>query len=236
MLRLVREPFQTLTSGTTLPRHMHASAYATLVLEGGYEEAGESGRWCVRAGEVLIHAPFSIHRNQSLSQGARLLNLRLPATTALSACGSVSNADLIVRLARHDPPAAAQALLEGWRLGTAPLDDAPDRLASLLADGDPVSIGTWSRAQGVVRQTVFRGFRALYGVSPTRYRVEARARRAWRLILAGGQTLAGVAEEAGYADQAHMSREVKRLTGRTPGAWAVAARAHHSFKTRARAR
>jgi AraC-like DNA-binding protein len=31
-------------------------------------------------------------------------------------------------------------------------------------------------------------------------------------------SLAGLAAEAGYADQAHMSRELRKLTGRSPGA------------------
>ena len=235
MLSLVREPIRVLTSGAALPRHLHASAYATLVLDGGYEEAGDGGRWRVRPGEVLIHAPFSIHRNQSLERGARLVNLPLPLNTAVSACGVAADADLVARLAERDPGAAAEALLEHWQAEAPSLDDAPDRLAKVLSGPDTVSIQAWSKTQGVARQTVFRGFRALYGVAPTRYRVEARARCAWRLILAGEISLAEAALEAGYADQAHMSRDVKALTGRTPGAWATMARLHHSFKPEAEA-
>ena len=48
--------------------------------------------------------------------------------------------------------------------------------------------------------------------------------------MAGGLSLAETALTAGYADQAHMCREVKALTGHTPGAWAMQARLHHSFK------
>jgi AraC-like DNA-binding protein len=235
MLNLVREPIRVLTSGAVLPRHLHAGAYATLVLEGGYEEAGEGGRWRVRPGEVLIHAPFSIHRNQSLERGARLVNLPLPLTTAASACGVAADADLVARLAERDPGAAAEALLERWQASAPLLADAPDRLAEVLSGPDAVPILAWSKTQGVARQTVFRGFRALYGVAPTRYRVEARARRAWRLIVTGELSLVEAALEAGYADQAHMSRDVKALTGRTPGAWAARARLHHSFKPEAEA-
>lgn len=235
MLSLVREPVRHLATGAVLPRHLHAGAYATLVLEGGYEEAGEGGRWRVRPDEVLVHAPFSIHRNRSLERGARLVNLALPLSTAASACGVARDADLVARLAERDPLAAAEALLEGWSAGVAPLGDPPDRLAEALSGPEAAPIQRWAEGQGVARQTVFRGFHALYGVSPTRYRVEARARRAWRLIVAGALTLAEAALEAGYADQAHMSRGVKALTGRTPGAWAAEARLHHSFKPEARA-
>jgi len=235
MLSLVREPLLVLTSGAAVPRHLHPDAYATLVLDGGYEEAGEGGRWRVRPGEVLIHAPFSIHRDQSLERGARLLNMPLPLTTAVSACGVATDADLLARLAERDPGAAAEALLEHWQADAPSLDDAPDRLAKVLSGPDAVPIQAWSETEGVARQTVFRGFRALYGASPTRYRVEARARSAWRLIVTSELSLAEAALEAGYADQAHMSRDVKALTGRTPGAWTAWARLHHSFKPRAEA-
>jgi hypothetical protein len=38
----------------TIERHQHAHPYAAVVLSGSDEEAGESGRWRVSAGEVLI--------------------------------------------------------------------------------------------------------------------------------------------------------------------------------------
>jgi AraC-like DNA-binding protein len=68
--------------------------------------------------------------------------------------------------------------------------------------------------------TVAPGF--TYGVGPTRYRIEARARFAWQMIIEG---VAEIAAAAGYADQAHMTREVKAFTGRSPGAWHLTLRA-----------
>ena len=230
MLDRVRQPRSTLGRGRSLPRHLHADAYATLVLEGGYEEAGEAGRWRVRPGEVLFHAPFSIHRNQSLERGARLVNLPIGFAGGPSSCGTVTDPDRIVRLAESDPIAAAQCLCESLSEEIPPLDDGPDRLARRLTEAVPLSIATCAAVEGVARQTIFRGFRALYGVSPTRYRVEARARRAWGLIMTGSDSLAEIALIAGFADQAHMSRDIKALTGRTPGMWAATAYLHHSFK------
>lgn len=232
-----REPISELASGSVLPRHLHAGAYATLVLEGGYEEAGEGGRWRVRPGEVLIHAPFSIHHNRSLQQGARLVNLVLPVSTPVSVCWALADAEWVARLAERDSREAADALLDGRKTIAPPLADSPDRLAEMLSGPGAVPIQAWAESHDVVRQTVFREFRSAYGVSPTRYRIEARARRAWRLIVTGAHSLSDVALGAGYADQAHMCRDVKALTGRTPGVWAVEAaeaRLHHSFKPGAR--
>jgi AraC-like DNA-binding protein len=225
------EPVRALASGAALPRHLHAGAYATIVLEGGYEEAGEGGRWRVGPGDVLIHAPFSIHRNQALARGAWLMNLPLPASTKASACGTAKDAAMIIGLARRDPTAAADALLAASRDTAPPLVDAPDQLAAILSGSEVLPIQAWSDGRGVARQTVTRGFRALYGVSPTRFRVEARARRAWKLIYQTRLSLVEAAADAGYADQAHMTRDVKALTGRTPGSWLAEARLHHSFKT-----
>jgi AraC-like DNA-binding protein len=181
----------------------------------------------------LIHASFSIHEDHSLERGARLVNLPVPLITAETVCGTAADADLIVRLAERNLSEAAEALLEGWREGAGPLCEPPDQLAKLLSGADCVPIHVWSERCGVARQTVFRSFRALYGVSPTRYRIEARARRAWQLIVVGRRSLIDAALQAGYVDQAHMSRDLKKLTGQTPGAWAQFARLYHSSKTAA---
>ena len=51
--------------GAVLPRHRHDAPYAAVVLEGGYEEAGDGGRFRVRAGDVLIHGAFSAHLDRA---------------------------------------------------------------------------------------------------------------------------------------------------------------------------
>jgi AraC-like DNA-binding protein len=212
---------------------LHAQAYATLVLEGSYEEAGEVGRWRVQAGQVLLHEPFSAHCNRAPQRGARLLNLPLPFGPSVSNCGTVADPDRVARLAERNTIAAMESLLADWTGEVPALDDELDRLGRLLSEPAPVRVQDWAEVAGVTRQTVFRGFRSLYGVSPSRYRVEARARRAWRLIVGGGVPLVQAAFDAGYADQAHLCRDLKALTGHTPGAWAERA-LQHSFKTRAR--
>ena len=44
-----------------MDRHVHKRAYAALVLSGGYEEAGDSGRHRVQAGNVVLHEAFEAH-------------------------------------------------------------------------------------------------------------------------------------------------------------------------------
>jgi hypothetical protein len=114
---VVHRPCSILAPGASVPRHIHPHAYATVVLEGGYQEAGESGRWRVWSGDVLLHAPFSAHCDQVLAGGARVLNLPAPIHLSRSACGRIEDPDLVVRLAERDPldAAAVMAMTVVWR-------------------------------------------------------------------------------------------------------------------------
>lgn len=220
-----------LVNGEFIPRHHHPLPYAAIILEGGYEEAGESGRWRVLAGDVVVHAPFSVHRNYS-AHGARVVNLPMPPYAGESQRGCIDDPERIARLAARDPIEALIEMAARWRATSSPPIDEADVLAGVLKEGNPPSIEAWSAQTGFSRQTVFRQFRAAYGVGPNRYRVEARARRAWRMIVTGLGTLAEIAAIAGFADQAHLQRDVKALTGSTPTAWRRFAAMQHSFNTR----
>ncbi len=71
---------------------------------------------------------------------------------------------------------------------------------------------------GFSRQYLARRCKHLVGIGPKRLARIARFRRLLKLADAGPSGgWAGAAHTAGYYDQAHMIREVKELTGRTPG-------------------
>lgn len=72
------------------------------------------------------------------------------------------------------------------------------------------------RAELSVRQ-LERLFRDAYGLSPVRYRRILRFRRSVT-ALRSGETLAGAAALAGFADQPHFNREVLDLMGHPPSA------------------
>jgi len=61
-----------------------------------------------------------------------------------------------------------------------------------------------------------RTFRHATGVAPHRYLVEARIVRVKTLLLESEESLASIAEEAGFSDQSHMSKVFRRLAGTTP--------------------
>lgn len=71
---------------------------------------------------------------------------------------------------------------------------------------------------GVDRRRLVPAFRDRVGVSPKRYQRLMRFQRAVRSMRSPDPApLTTIAAECGYADQAHMSREVKEFSGRTPG-------------------
>jgi AraC-like DNA-binding protein len=215
--------------GQLIARHRHAAAYAAVVLKGGYEEAGSEGRRIVRAGDVLIYHAYASHLDRIGAKGAELLNIALPqdAVTTDICAGTIADPEALQRVHRTDPRAARAMLLAQIVPASRALQDWPDLLQAQLASSRDLSLAQHARSFGLARETVSRGFSKLYGIAPAAFRLEARARRAWRRVVAEPTPLASIAAEEGFADQAHMTRAVAALTGSPPGVW----RRSHSFKT-----
>ncbi|MFV0524118.1 MAG: helix-turn-helix domain-containing protein [Acidimicrobiales bacterium] len=79
----------------------------------------------------------------------------------------------------------------------------------------------WALADrvGIDRRQLVPAFRRTVGVVPKRYQRPARFQSTlWALRRAGGVSLAEVEVVNGCADQAHLTREIRALTGVTPTA------------------
>ena len=85
----------------------------------------------------------------------------------------------------------------------------------LQRSGGRLRIGTLAADLGVGRRGLERAFRERFGQSPGAVGRIARLQRAVALI-GRGSPLATVAAESGYADQPHLTREARALTGLTP--------------------
>ena len=88
-----------------------------------------------------------------------------------------------------------------------------------LARNASTEIGTWAEVNGLARETVSRGFAVAYGIAPSVLRAELRARTAWLRITRGSDCLCRIAADTGFADQAHMTRWIHRMTGAPPAVW-----------------
>jgi hypothetical protein len=86
----------------------------------------------------------------------------------------------------------------------------------LLAHDPVVDAALHGEAIEFSARSIQRHFQHATGLSPHRVEQIERARAAAARLRAG-DAIAEVAYELGYADQSHLTRDVKRLTGFTPG-------------------
>jgi AraC-like DNA-binding protein len=79
-----------------------------------------------------------------------------------------------------------------------------------------ISLAELASHVGVSRYYFIRLFHSVTGLAPNAYLRQLRLSKARRLIC-DGRSLAEAAVESGFADQAHLTREFKRVFGTTPG-------------------
>ena len=221
--RRITPGIETLPHSFSLPRHRHLHAYATVVLAGCFEESGYNGRIRATAGDVLIHPALDCHGNQMVSAGVKLIRFDWPEDAGIGGLYHLDEVDEVAHTAERDLTEAIHllncALQRRGRRSPGQKDDWPDRLLNDLANDAATEIGEWAETHGLARESVSRGFTAAYGVPPSVLRAELRARSAWLRITRGSDSLCRIAAESGFADQAHMTRWVHRITGAPPAAW-----------------
>jgi len=205
---------------TVLERHQHTSGYLAVVLSGGYEEAGDRGRFRVQAGDVVCHEAFEAHLNRYDMAGAELIVLPVSITAEFpDPVWAVRDADAIARLAEKDAREAAAQVVETMVSVRRNVQDWPHTLAEAIRGDLHLRLDVWASEHRLADATVSRGFGKVFGISPKAYRAKQRARMALRLALHADHALTDVAISTGFSDQAHMTRAVHTMTGRTPGAW-----------------
>ncbi|SCE86748.1 transcriptional regulator, AraC family [Micromonospora carbonacea] len=185
--------------------------------------------WSSRAGLLVAGPDRTAHLSVS-APGERWLGLRLPPGVGPAVFGVPADAlrdarvpleSLWGRAAREAaerlggrPTGAGLAALAADRLAAA---GGPDplgaRVAGLLGAGRPVAEA--AAEVGLTPRALHRRCRTLFGYGPKTLARILRMRRALALARAG-TPLAEVAAVGGYADQAHLSRDVRDLAGVPP--------------------
>jgi AraC family transcriptional regulator len=64
-----------------------------------------------------------------------------------------------------------------------------------------------------------RAFKRAFGVSPHLYILRRRIEKASRLMLVSDDSMSDIALACGMADQSHLCKIFRQMTGRTPAAW-----------------
>lgn len=82
----------------------------------------------------------------------------------------------------------------------------------------PISLIELANLAGISPRHLIRSFKARFGLTPHRYLIGLRVRKAQEL-LAHGEPVAEVAVASGFADQAHLSRTFKAIIGTTPASY-----------------
>jgi AraC-like DNA-binding protein len=122
---------------------------------------------------------------------------------------------LTVRVdAAPDPATALEALALDLAADTDPPDPLLTRVVASLNAGRSVT-GT-AETLGISPRHLHRRSRTAFGYGPKTLSRILRLQRALK-AAAEGAPYAEVATRSGYADQAHLTREVRALTGLTPG-------------------
>ena len=204
-----------------LARTQSVDATLLLLVDGTLELCSYRGRERLTRGMLAIRPTFDCRMVRAGAGGAAWLQLPWRPDWSLGATHEVADVDGLLLRAGHDLCAAlaeAERIAGGASLPPLRLHWIDDLKTAILADPH-LSISDWSRAHRVSREGAARAFRAAYAVSPARFRLELRARRAWARIIAGDDALSLIALETGFADQSHMTRAVGWLTGRPPSAW-----------------
>jgi AraC-like DNA-binding protein len=182
-------------------------------------------------GRLLVAGPDTrVHTSAPVSAGRPVLGLRLPPGAAPVLLGAPADAlrDERLELADLWGARAARPWLDVVAEGGAPALE--HRVAARLRErgGIPREAAVVARLVaaghdaaevadrlGVTTRTLHRRALAAFGYGP---RTLGRVLRLQRVLplLDAGLPLAEVAQRAGYADQPHLSREVRALAGRSP--------------------
>ena len=166
---------------------------------------------------VLLSGPSSRPTPVPYRAGNRNVGVRFMQGTYFTHVVPSSMFDRTIRLRMPDPG--------HFELGgrTWPMPDYAgiDKLLAelgdhgLLAHDEVIEATLHGDDPPVSSRTIERHFTRITGRSPRQVRQIARARQAVARLRAG-EAIADVAYELGYADQSHLKRDVKRLTGYTP--------------------
>lgn len=124
------------------------------------------------------------------------------------------------RFAVLDEVLLRRATIGSTRIGSEGPGSPLRRAWQCLTDsGGSVRIGDVADEVGWSRRHLAERFRQEFGLTPKEFARVVRFERSKRALLRGTPTLADVAADCGYYDQAHLAREWGALAGCAPSVW-----------------
>ncbi|MEN8375748.1 MAG: AraC family transcriptional regulator [Gemmatimonadota bacterium] len=230
---------------TEIPSHYHPDATICLVLEGGYHERFPGTSFLCGPGTLVVKVAGEVHTDLFTRDGARCFSVSLSGATLehwvtvadapdLSPSRQCAPSRFAFELYGRFRAGAADLAAEAEELTLALLDDLADRSSVSSTGRPPLWLGSvrervheeftsvpaleeLARSAGVHRVHLAREFRRHFGCTVGQYARRRRLEFACTRLRAGEVDLSCTAIAAGYADQAHMTRDFRRGLRMTPG-------------------
>ena len=217
-------------------QNLFASPFSEIALVGRVRPDGEamqSGglRW------TAIHlAPRFGRRNRNAGLHGWLIGVRCgPINPAPSEQTLKRLVDAFAATFDREGPLDADALaLDGWIDRVQPILDPAGggsaigppllRAVPAMADRPGRRVRDVATTLGVAPRTLQRHVRERTGLAPKRFASVQRFSATLAAVARGDDTLAGIAARAGYNDQAHLSADLTRHAGISPGRFRAQAR------------
>ncbi|HEX7914268.1 AraC family transcriptional regulator [Rudaea sp.] len=223
-------------SRTVVAEHAHEWPMISLYVMGAYRNVTERGEHEIAGPSMVFYAPRVAHRNVVGEMGFEQIEIEfdpqwlgtsaLPAKELLlrvgGACGAQARtiaSACATRLAEADLRSSIRrlfsiALRESGAHASAWAGDVTARLRT-----DPGRrIGDLAREVGRSPAWIGPAYRHSSGEGLQQAAARFRVERAARLLRESDRGFADIAAEAGFCDQSHMNRTLRRLLGRSPTA------------------
>jgi AraC family transcriptional regulator len=227
-----------------LSRHLHLQPYFSILIRGFYRETCGASTWDCVPGQAIFHPPCELHSDQFSGGGGELLNLeilppfeeqlldggfRMDSRTLLHHPGCFEMGLQLRRELRASDTLSGLALealamemvtclLRGRFAQTERQQHWINRVGATLRERfrTPPTLAELAQMAHVHPVHVARTFRERFQCSVGEYVRMLRLDAACRQLRHTDRPIAEIAAEAGFADQSHLSRAVKRYKGVSP--------------------
>jgi AraC family transcriptional regulator len=217
-------------------RHAHDVLQIGIVLRGAVEEEARGVLYRGSAGDIVVKPAGTMHANTF--DGVRIVSLDCaPGDLEFPPPGhvwhrSAAATAAALRLVSQFLGGALSAETVDDFAGALPLPITSNRALAVRAGRlleecftEPLSVERVAQIVGVHRVYLARVFRLEWSCSPREYVQRLRVRAAAHALASTRQPLSEIALDAGFSDQAYMSRVFFRTMGMTPAAFRRLARA-----------
>ena len=208
--------------------HDHERTQVHFLLCGSFVEYWPDRTQSIMGPYVGVLPAGQLHRNKWGDAGALILTAHL-AREETDACwrGWRMPADGVATAEMADTaqsPDAVREYLANVSALRAQGDVDGALMVKLLGNGCSGKLSAMARASGRSASGFTKFVKRQTGVSPNRLRLETMLARAAAMIVRTETPLSEVAQTCGFADQAHLTRMLRRRTAVTPGALRLAMR------------